>query len=201
MEGKLLSFFQEYSVLARMMATLTDFWVDATEEFIRRLASDWSEISTTFQAELRQVIAVESALSDPHNQGRCAIALTFDSGLKLMYKPKDLGIEEAYFQFLSWLNQQGAPLPFKLLKVINRSTYGWVEYVEHLPCSDKGEAERYYQRAGMLLCVVYALQGTDCTDENLIACGEHPVLVDMETLMYPQVQFSEEQGDGTGAHS
>ncbi len=215
MEGKLLSFFQEYSVLARIIATLTDFWVDATAEFIQRLASDWSEIETTFQAELRQVVTVKPALSDPHNQGRKAIALTFDSGLKLIYKPKDLGIEEAYFQFLSWLNQQyknsslssplrggiegGTPLPFKLLKVINRSTYGWVEFVEHLPCSDKKELERYYQRAGMLLCVVYTLQATDCTDDNLIACGEHPVLVDMETLMYPQVQFSEEQGDGTGA--
>lgn len=201
MGGKLLSFFQEYSVLARMMATITDFWVDATEEFIRRLASEWSEIETTFQAELSQVVTVKPALSDRHNQGRSAIALTFDSGLKLIYKPKDLGIEEAYFQFLSWLNQQGAPLPFKLLKVINRSTYGWVEYVEHLPCSDKGQLERYYQRAGMLLYVLYALQGTDCTDDNLIACGEHPVLVDMETLMYSQVQFNEEQGDGTEAHS
>lgn len=200
MAGKLLSFFQEYSVLARMMATLTDFWVDATFEFIQRLASDWFKIETIFKAELRQVVTIKPALSDSHNQGRTAIALTFDSGLKLIYKPKDLGVEEAYFEFLSWLNQHSTLLPFKLLKVINRSTYGWVECVDHLPCSDKGELERYYQRAGMLLCLVYTLQGTDCTNDNLIACGEYPVLVDMETLIYPQVQFSEEQGDGTEAH-
>ncbi|NMG05527.1 type 2 lanthipeptide synthetase LanM family protein [Brasilonema sp. UFV-L1] len=200
MTEKLLSFFQEYSVLARMMATLADFWVDATFEFIQRLASDWSKIESIFQAELKQVVRVKPALSDSHNQGRTAIALTFDSGLKLIYKPKDLGIEEAYFQFLSWLNQHSGLLPFKLLKVINRSTYGWVECVDHLPCSDKEELERYYQRAGMLLCLVYSLQGTDCTDDNLIACGEYPVLVDMETLIYPQVQLSEEQADGTEAH-
>jgi lantibiotic modifying enzyme len=198
MTYKLLSFFQEYSVLARMMAVLTDFWVNATCEFLQRLASDWSEIETIFQAELKQVVTVKPALSDPHNQGRTAIALTFDSGLQLIYKPKDLGIEEAYFQFLSWLNQHSGLLPLKLLKVINRSTYGWVEYVKHLPCSNKGELQRYYQRAGMLLCITYALQGTDCTDDNLIACGEYPVLVDLETLMYPQVQFSEE--DGTEAY-
>lgn len=201
MEGKLLSFFQDYSVLARLMATLTDFWVDATEEFIRRLASDWSEIQTTFSTQLGRVVRVNSVLSDFHNRGRAAISLTFDTGLKLIYKPKNLGMEKAYFQFLAWLNQQRVPLPFKILKVINRSTYGWVEYVEHLPCSDREQLQRYYQRAGILMCIIYVLQGTDCTEDNLIACGEHPVLVDMETLIYPQFQYTQEQEDSTEAYS
>jgi lantibiotic modifying enzyme len=36
----------------------------------------------------------------------------------------------------------------------------------------------------MLLCLLYVLRATDCHAENLIACGEHPVLVDMETLLH-----------------
>ncbi|MEQ9367537.1 MAG: type 2 lanthipeptide synthetase LanM family protein [Coleofasciculus chthonoplastes F3-SA18-01] len=199
--GKLLLFFQEYSVLARLLAVATDLWVDAIGEFICRLASDWSEIQQAFQGEkeLGQVVAVEPDLSDPHNKGRTAISLRFTSGLRLIYKPKDLGTEQAYFKLLSWFNDHGAPLPFKLLKVLNRSTHGWVEFVEHLPCQDQAEANRYYQRAGMLLCVVYALQGTDCHAENIIACGEHPMLVDMEALMHHQVREVENLGAEVGA--
>ncbi|MEH2084218.1 MAG: type 2 lanthipeptide synthetase LanM family protein [Nostoc sp.] len=185
LNGGLLSFFQDYPVLARLVATITDFWVDATGEFLGRLASDWLEIQQIFsaEAELGQIVAVKTSLSDQHRQGRSAIALQFASGLKLVYKPKDLGIEQAYNQLLAWLNDRGAPLSFKLLTAINHSTYGWVEYVEHLPCKDQAEASRYYQRSGMFLCLAYVLKGTDFIDDNIIACREHPVPIDMEMLL------------------
>ncbi|KYC40661.1 Lanthionine synthetase C family protein [Scytonema hofmannii PCC 7110] len=194
--GGLLSFFQQYPVLARLVATVTDFWVDAIGEFLLRLASDWSEIQRTFQteAELSQVVTIYPSLSDPHNNGRSVIAVVFASGLKLIYKPRDLGLEEGYFKLLAWINQQGISLPFKLLRTINHSTYGWVEFVESLPCQDKQEVQRYYQRAGMLLCVLYLLKANDCHFENLISCGEHPVLVDMETLMHHQVRETADSG-------
>ena len=34
-----------------------------------------------------------------------------------------------------------------------------MEYVEHLPCEDEAAAQRFYQRAGMLLCLLYVLGG------------------------------------------
>ena len=201
--GGLLNFFQEYSVLARLVATVTDFLVNTNSEFLQRLASDWSNIQTTFQgdAELGQVIAIYSNLSDFHQNGRSVIGVTFASGLKVIYKPKDLGSEEAYFQLLTWLNEQQVPLQFKLLKVFNRSTYGWVEYIEYLSCEDKEAVQRYYQRSGMLLCLLYALEGTDCHSENIIACGEYPVLIDMETIMSHQVrEIGADGGDATASY-
>jgi lantibiotic modifying enzyme len=56
-----------------------------------------------------------------------------------------------------------------------------VEVVEYLPCQNQEEIKRYYQRAGQLLCLLYVLGANDCHNENLIACGEYPVLVDLET--------------------
>ncbi len=193
----LLSFFQEYSVLARLVATATDFWVNATGEFLQQLASDWDKIQMTFQenTELGQVVAIQSALSDPHYHGRSVIIVKFASGLKLVYKPKDLGLEQAYFELLARLNEQGVSLPFKLLKVINCSTHGWMEFVEAVPCQDQQEIKRFYQRAGMMLCIVYVLRGTDCHYENLIACGEQPVLVDLETLLHHRTWASGDDAD------
>ncbi|BAY42699.1 hypothetical protein SAMD00079811_02770 [Scytonema sp. HK-05] len=193
----LLSFFQKYSVLARLVATTIDFWVEEKAEFIQRLASDLPTIQQTFQEKTGQVVEIQGNLSDPHNRGRSVMAVTFESELKVIYKPRGLTLEATYFQLLAWCNQQEALLPFKTLKVIDCKTHGWMEYVEHLPIEDELAAQRYYQRVGMLLCLVYLLQGNDCHQENLIASGEHPVLVDLETLLHPyarEVNPTEEVG-------
>ncbi len=195
LQDGLFTLFQKYPVLGKLIATRIDFWVESTTEFLQRLKIDIPKIQQTFQPEqkgeknlvadpLGKVAEIRANLSDPHQRGRCVIGLTFESGLKLIYKPKDLGLDSAYQQLLEWFNQQNAPLAFKTLKVLNRSNYGWVEYVEQLPVEDESAAQRFYQRSGMLLCLFYVLNTTDCHYENLIACGEHLVLIDMETLMH-----------------
>ena len=192
LEDGMLEFFQEYPVLARLMATAIDFWVEATADFLQRLQADIPAIQQTFspsQSHLGKVIDIKPSLSDPHHQGKTVIALIFDSGLKLVYKPKGLGAEVAFTQFLDWCNQQDISLPFKVLKICDRSNYGWVEYVEHLPCKDQAAAQRFYQRSGMLLCLLHILRVTDCHHQNLVANGEHFVLVDMETLMQPEAKL------------
>ncbi|MDB9513471.1 type 2 lanthipeptide synthetase LanM family protein [Kamptonema animale CS-326] len=185
LNGELITFFQEYSVLARLAGTLVNLWVETTTEFLQRLASDWSEIQQTFQPEtdLGQVTVIQPNLSDRHRQGRSAIAILFSSGLQLVYKPKSLGTEKAYSQLLNWLNNKNIPLTFKPQKIIDRSTYGWAEFIEHLPCQNQAQASRYYQRMGMFLCLAYVLKGTDFLDENIIACGEYPVPIDLEMLL------------------
>ncbi|MDZ8105940.1 MAG: type 2 lanthipeptide synthetase LanM family protein [Nostoc sp. DedQUE12a] len=190
----LFAFFQEYSVLARLAAIATDLWIEASTEFILRLASDWDKIQQIFQAnrELGKVVDIKLSLSDPHNNGRTVIIIKFASNLKLVYKPKDLGLEQAYFEFLSWINQQNITLPLKTLKIINSSTHGWMEFVEALPCENQQAVKCYYQRAGMILAIVYALKGTDCHCENLIACGDQPVLVDLETLFHHTMWMKEQ---------
>ncbi|MBW4511287.1 MAG: type 2 lantipeptide synthetase LanM family protein [Scytonematopsis contorta HA4267-MV1] len=196
----LLGFFQKYPVLGRLVATVIDFWVNTTSEFIVRLNADLPAIQQVFNQQtvsnnLGKIIEIQSDLSDPHNQGRSVLAITFESGLKLIYKPKNLGFEVAYNSFLEWCNQEFAQeftqephLDFKVIKVVNRDTYGWVEYIEQKPCEDKESARNFYARAGMLLCLVYILGGNDCHNENLIACGEHPVLIDMETIMHHEAK-------------
>jgi type 2 lantibiotic biosynthesis protein LanM len=181
--------FKEYSVLAKLMAITTNMWIDAAEEFIIRLALDWSIIQSTFQtsSQLGQVASLKCDLSDFHKGGRSVIQITFASGLNIIYKPRNTGIEENYFKLLKWFNMHGFVSPFKLLKVINKSTYGWIEFVEYLPCENEQEIKQYYERLGNLLCLLYVLQATDCHLENIIASGEHPILIDTETLLHQRI--------------
>ncbi len=199
LEDGLISFFSQYSVLAKLMSQVTDFWVESISEFIHRLAIDRTQIEQTFGQQPDRVIALQYALSDAHNRGRTTIGLTFASGLKIIYKPKNLALAHAYCQFLHWLNDRDSPLPWKVFKVIDRFHYGWVEYIEHQPCPDIPAARRYYQRAGMLLCLIYAFGGTDFTCENLIASGEQPVAIDLEMLMCHPVKGIDESGSNSTA--
>jgi type 2 lantibiotic biosynthesis protein LanM len=192
--GGLVPFFQEYSVLARAVARLMTNWVDSTAEFLGRLATDWNSLECSFQpgADLGRVEQLAAGLSDPHRGGRSVYALTFSSGLKLVYKPKSLETEDAYSRLLDWVNEQGISLPLKGFKALSRPHYGWAEFVRHTAAGEDGETTRFYRRCGMLLCLFYVLESTDVHSENLIAAGEHPILIDAETLITPSLVVPDE---------
>lgn len=186
----LIPLFIKYPVLARLAATIVDLWVATTLEFLHRLQSDLIDLNlhfttprTSFSTQI-SVIDVQPMLSDVHHWGRTVVIITLDSGTRIVYKPKDLGSEHNYNSLLNWFNNHGNPLPFKILSVLKRQDYGWVEFVEHIPCQTEADIQNFYRRAGMLLCLLYVLETTDCHDENIIACGEYPILIDVETLMH-----------------
>ncbi|MBI4276869.1 MAG: type 2 lantipeptide synthetase LanM [Armatimonadetes bacterium] len=199
--GRLAPLFLEYPVLARLAATVTDQWVEATGEFLERLEGDREAIRGAFglPGDPGQVDHIGGEFSDAHQGGRSVIAVTFTSGLRLVYKPKDLGLEEAFFRVVDWVNCRGLSLPLRVVRVLPRGPYGWVEFVEHLPCEDAAAVTRYYRRAGILLGLLYVLGENDCHEENLIACGDQPVLIDGETLLRPEAVPLEPRGEGFGA--
>jgi len=200
LDSGLLELFRTYPVLARLLATTVDGWVDATAELWDRLHRDLPEIQRLLaHGALGSVAGVRTDLSDPHRGGRTVAMLTFESGFRVIYKPRNIGMEVAFNRVLQWCNQRDDGLAFRTLEVIARPHHGWVEYVEHQPCTDEAAARRFYQRAGRLLCLVHVLRGTDCHWENLIASGEHPVLVDLEALLQHDPPPVEEAARPAGA--
>ena len=202
--GGLPTLLQEYPTLARLTAGITGHWTDHVAEFCERLREDKAALADLFNrdSDLGPVIRVRLGLSDPHHGRREVVIPTFARGLTVVYKPKDLGIDQAIWGFIDWFNTEARGdehLRLRTLKVLNRTTHGWVEFIEHEACRDSHEARRYYQRTGMLLCVAYVLGGTDFHQENIIANGEHPVLLDLETMLQPSLRrwsgFSTDSAD------
>ena len=62
-------------------------------------------------------------------------------------------------------------------------------------CASDEEIRRYYRRTGNFLCLVYALNGSDFHFENLIADGEHPVPIDLETIYHHREKIAAADGD------
>jgi type 2 lantibiotic biosynthesis protein LanM len=200
--GGIKDFFREHKILARLVATTTENWISATEEFSNRLVADLPLIREISGSELQLglVSDIQPGLGDPHCHGRTVIGLSFESGLRVIYKPRDIGIEAAYYDLVSWFNHAGAPLQFRVLWVLKRPHYGWVEHVDPLPCTTYEQVRRFYKRAGMLLCVMYVLGATDCSCDNIIAHAEQPILVDAETIAQ-HVFVDHALPRGLGAHT
>lgn len=57
-----------------------------------------------------------------------------------------------------------------------------MQFVPVALCENRKEVEHFFARMGAHLAVTTVLGGTDLHAENVIANGEHPVVVDLETL-------------------
>src|SRR5262249_24423962 len=156
-------------------------------EFLEHLAADWKELSRWFNIGSEHGVLVEAAAGagDTHRGGRSVVIARFQGGLNLVYKPRSLAVDAHFQDFIPWVNEKGASLPLRTLKVLDRGHHGWVEFVHAEGCRSEDEVARFYERQGEYLAILYALQATDFHFENVLACGEHPVLVDLEALFHP----------------
>lgn len=185
----LTALFHEYPVLARQLMVVIEQWVTVSLEFLQHLCADWEEICETLspRAEPGALVQLKCNAGDQHHNGRAVQIATFNSGLQVVYKPKSLSVDLHFQQFLNWLNQKGACPPFRLLKLLNRHDYGWVEFIAAESCTSVDEIHRFYERQGGYLALLYVMQAVDFHYENLIAAGEHPVLIDLEALFHRHV--------------
>lgn len=177
--------FQEYSALARMMGTAMIDWVERSAELLARFAQDHDDLESAV-GPFGRLVAVRPLTGDRHNRGRTVLLLTGATGRRVVYKPRSLGMEAHLYALLQRLTEHDSLLDMRTPTVIDRGAYGWMSFVEDHPCEDKAGLARYYRRMGMLMAVIYSLNGIDCHMENLVAEDEHPVLVDAETLFYPE---------------
>lgn len=179
-------FIEEYALLARLLTTTVRQWVAVVEEFAAALAADRSTLRDRFGDgdDLGPIESVEAA-GDRHDDGRAVLAVTFESGVRVAYKPRSLTVEAAFYDLLDWLAEHTDLPAIDRPGVLARDDYGWLGWVESDSCPDRAAVERYYRRAGVLLGVLCALRFTDGHLENLVAAGEHPVVVDLETLANP----------------
>ena len=181
---------REYPVLARQVLLDLELFREATRELFSHLAADWPAIIECIfgGTDPGPLTALDGGAGDRHRRGRAVRILTFASGARVVYKPRSLRVEAHFQELLAWANGLGGHAGFRTLAVLDRGDHGWMEFAAAAPCSSPAAVERFHERLGGLLAVLYSLAATDCHYENLIASGEHPVVVDLESLFHPQIQ-------------
>jgi lantibiotic modifying enzyme len=194
--GGLARLFEAHPVLARHVSLLLEAWVTTSAELLTRLDADVAAIEEAFGAAAERVIDIAPALSDPHNGRRRVVKLTFESGLVLLYKPRDLRLDQVFAEFLVELAALGlSPAP-SAAATLPCDGYGWVEFVAREDIPGREHAADWYRRAGALLCIAHLLRGRDLHMENVVATARGPVLIDLELLLQP-VSAREQAGSGS----
>ncbi|MFF7128192.1 type 2 lanthipeptide synthetase LanM [Streptomyces sp. NPDC008240] len=178
--------FAAYPVLARMLGQTALDAAEAAAELVRRFRADRDDL-TAGLLDGRVPGALTRAdlgLGDAHQGNRAVAILYFANGDRIVYKPRPLEQHALLDDLVAWLNARVTGLGLLSPRGLRRDGYGWLEFVEHRWCRSVTETDAFYRRQGALLALLYAVDGADMHYENVIACGDQPVLVDAETLLH-----------------
>lgn len=169
-----------YPVLKRLiMQWITDFTTHVITLY-QRLETDLNDISQMLGSTPGRICMIDGGDSDIHN-GRCVHIVSFENGMKIVYKPRSLKLDQIWQDYLQDMAIKSGIGLFKVPWILQRKEYGYEEYIERKPVNGLSGFSEYFHRCGFLLGVAYALQATDLHAENMIAYENCPVLVDLET--------------------
>lgn len=182
-----------YPVLGRQLWLAAEQWIANGARLAERIATDHHLLGRHFAdgAPIGAVCQVRVGAGDRHRGGQSVTTVGFDSGVTVVYKPRSLAVDGHFAGLLDWLNAAGLSLPLRVPASLDRGEYGWTEFIVPWPCRDDAEIGRFYRRQGALLALLELLRANDMHAQNLIAAGEHPVLVDLETLLQPALPLDQ----------
>jgi lantibiotic modifying enzyme len=141
-------------------------------------------LDTGLLPERCDVLSIESLASDPHQNSRCVAAIRFHGGGSLIYKPRSVSPEILAKRCLSIVSPEiGAELGQCAPTSLDRGEYGWQKEVVGVAAHNEDDRKEYFYTLGAAGSLMAALGATDLHFENLIAVRDHPVFIDLETLL------------------
>lgn len=178
--------YKEYPVLIELLYTKACRHLEYIAEVLKNTEAELPSIAKKVNGDVvGKIVGITTGMGDTHQGGKTVSILTFNTGAKIVYKPRHTEQEENFQRLLQWQEAKSSSLLVnKYIKVHSGSGCGWIEYLEYKECKDSKEVERFYIRIGQLLCLLYSLNAKDFHHENLLASGEYPVLLDVESLFH-----------------
>ena len=162
----------------------------AIEALVARFIADRDELVQLPGRPKGRLTALHLGQGDLHAGGQSVARLSLEGG-EVIYKPRSLRIDRVLETFLARIFGDD-PHRISVPAVLDRGDYGWAAFVAQRYCNGDEELRTFYRNLGYWLAVLRLLGGTDIHQENLIACGPVPVVIDVESLfsMLPKAEPS-----------
>lgn len=181
-KAALLEFYEDYPVLFRLLTERVLFHIDNYKEFVQSIQQSLPEFLKVFSLTAPYLISeIVVGAGDSHGKGKTVILFNMNDR-RFAFKYKNLEIGQRFNEFLSYLEEETGKQFFKIKRIIHKN-YCIEEFVSRKECNTEEEVKRFYNRFGEYVALAYLLCGNDFHYENLIAHGEYPVLIDIETLI------------------
>lgn len=176
-----------FPMLETWMGIACTAWATQAGEVATRYEHDRSLIGRALSDEdapMGLPAAITFGAGDTHRGGRSVAIVRTAQGRHVVYKPRGLSIDQHFHGLLEWIEPRTG-VSFLKPRCLDRGAYGWQEFIEPTACATEADVDAFYFELGCYLAILYALEGSDMHYENIIACGGHPVLIDLETLFRP----------------
>lgn len=181
--------FDRYPVLAGAVDQIAEGCCAAAVELMRRLASDRAMLDGLGIAPDARVTAIRFGAGDSHNGGRAVCIVEFGER-RIVYKPRPLSPEVLFGKLTRWLAETDERLALTTAAVVDRGEYGYCAFVQRTPSARASGGSDFYRRMGVVIAAAYLLGMADLHFENVIAVGDDPVLVDIESILLKPLRRS-----------
>lgn len=174
----------KYPLLWKKMKTATDLFINNFLKLIGRIESNKSEIENSLLhgnhfTEITDVFFDERA--KVYGSSHWTVMIETEIG-KIVYKAHDCSLDYHFHQ----LNERFFFDCFRTPSVVsNGHDYGFCEFIINKSASTLKEAKEYYKNLGSLAAVYTFVLGKDFHIDNLLACCEYPVPIDLEMVVSP----------------
>ncbi len=139
------------------------------------------------------IIDITCGEGDTHECGKTVAMLRFGEN-EILYKPRELEISRKFFSFINAINQKTDIYKLPVIKSIWHDDFTIEEKITYKTCTSEAEIKRFYIRTGYILAILYLLNGNDIHYENIIANGEYPCIIDLETMFAHATEQMESSG-------
>jgi lantibiotic modifying enzyme len=154
---------------------------------VRRAAVHLSDLPVRGAKSIAAIADLAVLGSETHNRGQQPVLIRFSPNQAVVYKPVNLQADQAVATALAGIQKRNRlkSLFSTLDYAAAGPDYGFIQYAKPGARLVSGAARRrFFFRFGALIAVAYALNITDMHMENVLAIGEHPLLIDLETAFY-----------------
>lgn len=177
----------KYEGLSELPWTLVSDWTFEFDAMLRRLKTDGEDIAKCLgvSCDLDELKDIAADCADLHESGAGVCILEFRGGERLVYKPRSMAPDVLFSRLVSLLNAELGWEAYLAPATMDMGAYGWQECIAEDPCRDEEAVKLFFRRQGANLALLYLLGGVDFHAENMIACADFPIFVDLETVMQP----------------
>lgn len=173
-------FFTKFPVLKEKIIVELTNCIQFIKEIVDNFNHDKSTLKKYFKTDMKLVDKIILSAGDKH-EGKSVAIVQFSCGYRLVYKPREASTDKFFTDVINLFNKHES-YGLKTPKLFNKETHSWHEHIDHIECTTQDEVEKFYYRCGVFLSIFYLLGTTDLHFENLIAHGEYPYFIDLETI-------------------
>lgn len=183
--------YKDYPELVKLLEITTSNFLKNICEIIIFTENNIDSIKNISNSKdsLGKLKFIKIGIGDTHCLGKSVAKISFEND-DIIYKPRSLQTDIEFQKILKEINNNKV-LPNCTLRTVNMFTLkemGWMEYIEYTDCKNEKEVKEYFKKIGSLLCILYMLNAVDIHFENIIANGNDPVIIDLESLFHTNLE-------------